>query len=188
MPSIGERLLVLSVLAAISACGESSEPPLVAEEILQLNTEASQVAFGLDHYMTEEGVRRARVQADTAFYIEDRTLIELHGMEVWFYDQDGRVTSILTSREGTYDWNTGDMTAEGDVVVLNPEEGRRIETSIMHYDRMDDRIWGDEFTRIIEQDGSVVEGAAFETDSRMDEVDLTSMRVVRPSGERSPRR
>lgn len=184
MTSNRERYLTLLTMAAL-ACGESSEPPLVAEEILELNTQAGQVAFGLDHYMTEEGVRRARVQADTAFYIEDRTLIELHGMEVWFYDEGGRVTSILTAREGTYDWNTRDMTAEGDVVVLNPEEGRRIETSIMHYDRAQDRIWGDEFTRIFQANGTVVEGTAFETNSRMDQVDLTSTRVVRPSGEPS---
>jgi hypothetical protein len=46
-----------------------------------------------------------------------------------------------------------------------------------------DRIWGDEPVTMIEADGTVVEGTAFETNSRMDRVDLTSSRIVRPASQ-----
>ena len=162
------------------ACGESGEPPLVAEEILQLNPRANQVVFGMDHYMADEGIRRAHVKADTAFFIEDESLVELRVMEVTFFNAEGDTTSVLTSREGTYDWDTGNMTANIDVVVVNPRENRRVETSVLNYNSSLDRIWGDQPTTITEADGTVIEGTAFETNSRMDRVDLTSAHIVRP--------
>lgn len=177
-----KRSLVCAALAAsaLAACGERADTPLVAEEILQLNAKANQVVIGLEHYVTEEGVRRARVVADTAFFLEDQTTVELRVMRVTFYDANGRVTSVLTARRGTYDWETTDMVAEEDVVVINPDEGRRIETSVMYYSRRDDRIWGDAPTKMIEVDGTVVEGSAFESNSSLDEVHLTSARLVKP--------
>jgi LPS export ABC transporter protein LptC len=164
----------------LAACGDTGEPPLVAEDVLQLNQEANQVVFGLTHWVTSEGIRRARVEADTAFFIEDEATVELRMMKVIFFDAAGDTTSVLTAREGEYDWNTQDMVAERDVVVVIPKDGRRVETSVLYYNRTEDRIWGDEPTKIWEPDGMVTEGTAFETNSRMDQVEITSPRVVRP--------
>jgi hypothetical protein len=178
-------LAVWIVAAALVSCREGSEPPLVAEEILRLNEAANQVVFGLDHYVTTEGVRRAHVEADTAFFLEGKPMVDLRVMHVTFFDAEGDTTSILTARAGTYNWNTGDMTAKEDVVVVIPREGRRIETSVLYYDRARDRIWGDQLTRMFEADGTVMEGTAFETNSRMDRIDLTSPRLIRPAAETS---
>ncbi len=174
-------LAVWIVALALVSCREGGEPPLVAEEILRLNEAANQVVLGLDHYVTAEGVRRAHVEADTAFFLEGKPLIELRVMRVTFFDAVGDTTSILTARHGTYNWNSGDMTAKDEVVVLIPREGRRIETSVLYYDRAHDRIWGDELTRMFEADGTIMEGTAFETNSNMDRIDLTSPRLIRPA-------
>jgi LPS export ABC transporter protein LptC len=177
------RILVVACLSALTACGDSGEPPLVAEDVLSLNEEANQVVFGLEHWVTSEGIRRARVDADTAFFIEDRAQVELRVMHVVFFDAAGDTTSILTSVTGTYDWNTQDMVAEQDVVVVNPRDGARVETSILYYNRAEDRIWGDQPTKMWKSDGTVVEGTAFETNSRMDDVELTALRVVQRGGQ-----
>jgi LPS export ABC transporter protein LptC len=179
--------IVLTAGFFLVACSEGGEPPLVAEEILQLNPRANQVVFGMDHYMAQEGIRRAHVKADTAFFIEDESLVELRIMEVTFFDAEGDTTSVLTALEGTYDWNSGNMTAKIDVVVVNPRDNRIVETSVLNYDSKSDRIWGDRPTTITEADGTVIEGTAFETNSRMDRVDLTSAHIVRP-GTRQPQR
>jgi LPS export ABC transporter protein LptC len=168
------------------ACGESGEPPLVAEEILQLNPEADQVGFGIEHYVTANGIRRALVEADTAFYLEGRPVVELRVLRVTFYDVDGEETSVLTSREGTYDWDNGDMTARTDVVVVNRAEGRRLETSVLYYLRAEDRIWSDEHTTMIQADGTTIEGSYFESDSRMGQINLDSPRLTRPGAQPPP--
>jgi LPS export ABC transporter protein LptC len=168
------------------ACGESGEPPLVAEEVLQLNPDANQVVFGLEHYVTADGIRRALVEADTAFFLEGRPIVELRVLRVTFYNLDGEETSVLTSREGTYDWDNGDMTAKVDVVVVNRVEGRRLETSVLYYVRPEDRIWSDEHTTMIEADGTTIEGTSFESDSRMEQINLTSPRLTRPGTQPPP--
>ncbi len=148
------------------ACGESGEPPLVAEEILQLNPEAN--------------------EADTAFFLEGRPVVELRVLRVTFYNIAGEETSVLTSLEGTYDWDNGDMTARNDVVVVNRAEGRRLETSVLYYLRPEDRIWSDEPTTMIQADGTIIEGTAFESDSRMEQINLDSPRMTRPGTQPPP--
>lgn len=181
------RAIATSCLAFwLLACGESAEPPLVAEEVLQLNPDANQVAFGLEHYVTAGGIRRALVEADTAFFLEGRPVVELRVVRVTFYNEEGEETSILTSREGTYDWDNGDMTAKDDVVVVNRAEGRRLETSVLYYLRPEDRIWSDEHTTMFYADGTIIEGTAFESDSRMEQINLDSPRVTRPGAQPPP--
>ncbi len=185
IPSRSVAIVCLGSLGLLS-CGEGGEPPLVAEEILQLNPEANQVVFGLEHYVTTDGIRRALVEADTAFFLENRSLVELRELQVTFYNASGEETSVLTSREGTYDWQNGDMTARTDVVVINRAEERRIETSVLNYRRDEDRIWSDESTTMYEADGTVIEGTAFESDSRMERIDLSSPRLTRPGSQPPP--
>ncbi len=172
---------MISVLClfGLSACRDGNEPALVAEEVLRLNAEANQVVFNLQHFVTARGVRRAEIKADTAFFLEDKAIVELRVVEVTFFDHMGEVTSILTSRDGTYDWNSSDMVARNDVVVENPAEGRTIKTSVLHYQQAADRIWSDAPTEMIEADGAVIRGTAFESNPRMDRVDLTSPEMIR---------
>ncbi|UCC72692.1 MAG: LPS export ABC transporter periplasmic protein LptC [Gemmatimonadota bacterium] len=176
-------LAMVGLCCCLMSCAEGGEPPLVAEEILQLNPEANQVVFGLEHFVATGGIRRALVEADTAFFLEGRSLVELRELHVTFYNANGEETSVLTAREGTYDWDNGDMTAKTDVVVVNRAEGRRIETSVLYYHRDEDRIWSDEPTKMIEADGTVIEGTAFESDSRMEQIDLTDPRLTRPGSQ-----
>ncbi|UCF19550.1 MAG: LPS export ABC transporter periplasmic protein LptC [Gemmatimonadota bacterium] len=179
------RIRWIALILSLSACRDSAEPPVVAEEILQRVADANQVMFGVQHYVTAGGIRRANVEGDTAYFLETEGIVKISGnVRVTFFDSEGDTTSVLTSKKGTYDWNTGDMTAEVDVVVVNPREGRRIETSVLYYDQTGDRIWSDKETRMIEADGTIVEGTAFESSSGMKEVDLTSARMVRPGVQR----
>jgi LPS export ABC transporter protein LptC len=169
------------IVLTLAACRDQAETPLVPEDILALNEEADQVMFGVDHYVTSDGIRKAHIVADTAFNIEDESIIDLRGdMKVTFFDRDGNITSILTAEEGSYHWDTGNMTARKNVVVVSPDERRRLETSVLNYNRSQDRIWSEETTRMFEPDGTVVEGTAFESDSSMENIELTSATFVQP--------
>ncbi len=174
------------LLLVLTSCRDSGEPPVVDEDILQSVADANQVLFGSQHYISSGGMPRANVEADTAFILEDQGLVKLRDVRVTFFDSSGDTTSVLTSRNATYDWNSGDMTAENDVLVVNAREGRRIETSVLYYNQTEDRIWSDQDTRMIEADGTVVEGTAFESKSDMKEVDLTSAVMTRPGVQRQP--
>jgi LPS export ABC transporter protein LptC len=186
MSTSARAIAALCLALCPLACGEGGEPPLVAEEILQLNPDANMVMFGLESHVTAGGIRRALVEADTAFFLEGRPIVELRGVRVTFYNENGEEASVLTSREGTYDRDNGDMTAKDDVVVANRSEGRRLETSVLYYLRPEDRIWSDKHTKMIYADGTVVEGTAFESDSRIEQVNLDSPRMTRPGSQPPP--
>lgn len=172
-------MAVPALIFLLAACREGQEPTLVAEDVLDQVAEANKVAININHLVTAGGVRRAEIEADTAYFLEEKATVELRGVHATLFDQVGATSSVLTSREGTYYWSTGDMIARKDVVVRNPAEGRTIKTSILHYEQAADRIWSDQPTEMIEADGTVIKGTSFESNTRMDRVDLTSPEMVR---------
>src|ERR1700716_567127 len=114
---------VCSLLLAV-AC-KSGTPVTATQAVLD---SADQVLIGMTHYVTDAGVLRARVRADTAYFFSNTQRAELRNVHVTFYDQTGRPTSTLTSREGTNHWRTGDMEARGNVVVIRDKDGGTMRT------------------------------------------------------------
>ena len=65
---------------------------------------ADQVLLDMSHYVTDDGIQRAHVRADTAYFYSPVQTAELRKVHITFYDPRGAETSTLTSREGTYHW------------------------------------------------------------------------------------
>jgi LPS export ABC transporter protein LptC len=114
-------LSVLSVLSVLS-CEDTGVRPTTT---VQAPDSADQVLEGFSHYVTNEGVRRSRVEADTAFYYEATQVTELRKIKVVFFDLKGEEGSTLTAERGTYRWQDGSMEATGKVRVVSPD-GRRL--------------------------------------------------------------
>jgi len=104
---------------------------------------ADQVLIGMTHYVTQEGILRARVQADTAYFYSGTQRAELRNVHVTFYDVTGRATSTLTSKEGTHHWRTGDMQARGTVVVIRDKDGGTMRTEVMDYNQSRNQVSSD---------------------------------------------
>jgi len=129
-------LSVLSVLLVPPACEESGAKPTTT---VQASDSADQVLEGFSHYVTRDGVRRSRVEADTAFFYENTQVTQLEKIRVVFYDTRGEEGSTLTARAGTYRWQDGSMEANGDVVVVSPD-GRRLKTEVLKFDNTTNTI------------------------------------------------
>jgi len=119
------------------ACSSVDTPPTTVTS----PDSADQVGYNVTHILTSDGIRRMRLEADSAYAYLRAQRHELFGITVTFYSPDGVETSTLTAREGTYDWRTGNMEARGDVVTVSPE-GNRLETSVLQYDRARNQIVG----------------------------------------------
>src|SRR5437667_12703879 len=98
-------------LLLILAC-KSGTPVTATQAVLD---SADQVLLGMSHYVTESGVLRARVRADTAYFFSNSQRAELRNVHVTFYDLTGRSTSTLRSTEGPHHGRRGGMEAHGDV-------------------------------------------------------------------------
>jgi LPS export ABC transporter protein LptC len=162
--------LVGAVGLVAGACGGLEQPPTARTGA----DSADQVGYGVTHILTADGVRRMRLVADSAYAYLGPQRHELFGITVTFYAPNGVETSTLTAREGTYEWRSGNMEARGDVVTISPD-GRRLETSILQYDRATDQIVGPAAFRWRTPDQDV-EGEGFTTDPELRNVQTTRAR------------
>lgn len=160
-----------SVLLAsiVAACGGESTAP--GATVGDVDLPADQIAYELQHVMTDKGVRKADLRADTAYFKESDSRVQLVGVELDFFDENGVQSGHLTSRTGDYDRRFGAMTARGAVVLTIQKDGgnRRIETEELHYDLSGDRIWSEKPT-VSREGNTVYRGSSFTSDAKFQNV------------------
>ena len=121
--------------------------------------------------MSDRGVQRALLEADTAFTYEDNSRFELRTVRSTFYTETGVKDATLTSRQGTYNVRSGNMEARGNVVVISTD-GRRLDTPQLRYDPGRNEISGDS-SFVLTRPGDELSGIGFKTDP-----DLTRINVL----------
>jgi LPS export ABC transporter protein LptC len=167
-------LSALSVFSALSAaaCEDTGVKPTTT---VQAPDSADQILMGFSHYVTNNGVLRSRVEADTAFFYEATQTNELHHIKVVFFDVKGAESSTLTARRGSYRWQDGSMEASGNVVVVSPD-GRKLTTEVLKYDNATNTIYTDRhFT--FDRGEEHLEGNSFRSDP-----DFRNVVTDRPRG------
>jgi LPS export ABC transporter protein LptC len=171
------RRAILSVLSAVSvfsalSCEDTGVRPTTT---VQASDSADQVLEGFSHYVTNNGILRSRVEADTAFFFEPTQMNELHHVKIVFFDLKGAESSTLTAKRGTYRWQDGSMQATGNVVVVSPD-GRRLATDVLKYDNATNTILTDRhFT--FDRGEEHLEGNSFRSDP-----DFKNVVTDRPRG------
>ena len=128
----GNGLTLLAAMLAMGplACTDPGARPTIT---LQSADTADQVLEGMRHYITENGVRRSLVEADTAYIYENTQTADLRRLKVTFFDDHGTQTSVITADSGTYLMRNGSMKARGNVVATTPD-GRRLTSAMLDYD------------------------------------------------------
>lgn len=151
-------------LAASSGCGTESTTPSVVADASQLP--ADNVILGVEHTMTKNGVRTGVLNSDTAYLHEASREMDLRGVALQFYSDNGTPSGTLTSTSGEYDIGTGAFVARGDVLLVTrgPEGERRVETEELHYDVEGDRLWS-EVPFVMREGGRTTRGTSFRSDA-----------------------
>jgi LPS export ABC transporter protein LptC len=157
---------------AATACEESGARPTAT---MPAPDSADQVLEGFSHYVTADGIRRSRVEADTAYFYEATQVTNLVRPKVTFYDLKGVESSTLTAASGVYRWQDGSMEANRNVVVVSPD-GRRLRTERLRYDSRANQISTDvHFT--FDRGEEHLEGNSFRSDP-----DFRNVVTDRPRG------
>jgi LPS export ABC transporter protein LptC len=156
------------VIAAGAACAEKAAVPTVAQNRNLLADSADQVMFRIRTVLTDRGMLRADLRADTAFFFNDNTKIELRAVNTTFYTNTGQKSAVLTSREGTYDTRLHQTEARKDVVVVS-EDGRRLTTSQLRFQEQRNEISSDS-AFVLTEPGRRVQGVGFVSDPNLKNV------------------
>jgi LPS export ABC transporter protein LptC len=159
------------ILAATAACRDTSTP--TARPAATTADSADQTMFGVQFFVTDAGLRRAEVKADTAYMFEENTRTELRVVKATFFQSAGDKDSDLTSRQGTYNSRIGSMEARGDVVV-NSVAGRKLTTPHLRFDPTRNEISSDSTFELRERNGRILRGIGFVSDP-----DLNAVRVLK---------
>jgi len=157
--------------ALVSACDTGIKPTAT----ISAADSADQVLEGMSHYMTNDGVLRAHVLADTAYMYSPSQTAELRNVHITFYDTRGAQTSTLTSREGTYHWRSGDMEARGSVVVVRTDSAT-LRTEVIRYSQTKNQVSSDH-DFIFDEPTRHIEGEGFTSDP-----DFKIVTALRPKG------
>lgn len=137
---------------------EGKGPPPGPDQVL----ERSSITF------TSAGKRTAVVYADRiSKYLKEEKEI-LQGVKAQFYDQEGKISSTLTSQEGTVREGRNEVEAKGGVVVVT-SEGVRLETPLLRWNSLTNQVYTDSLVKI-SREGDVVTGLGMEADPELKQV------------------
>jgi LPS export ABC transporter protein LptC len=162
-------LLAVAFLAVAStACSSKKQPPVATQS--PLADSADQVMYGAKFNLTDGGLARAQLHADTAYFFDDNTRIELENVNTTFFTATGAKDAVLTSRRGTYNSRTSDMVARQNVVVIS-EDGRRLTTPELSYNQQRNQISSDS-AFVMTEPNRRLEGIGFRSDPNMKNIQI----------------
>jgi LPS export ABC transporter protein LptC len=163
-------LLAAAFTVAASACTTKKQPPVAAHS--SLADSADQIMYGRSFVLTDQGLERAKLVFDTAFFFEDNTRIEFFKVDMTFFTVTGAKDAVLTSDRGTYNSRTSAMIARRNVVVVS-EDGRRLTTPELLYSQQLNQISSDS-AFVLTEPNRRLEGVGFRSDP-----DMKNIRILK---------
>ncbi len=160
--------LVMVISFFFLACADKKALPSARGGGSPLADSADQVMFGARFVLNDEGLNRARLKADTAYFFDDNTRVELENVHTTFFNAAGAQDAVLTSRRGTYNTRLGNMVARQNVVVVS-QDGRRLTTSELVYDQPRNEISSDS-AFVMTEPNRRLEGIGFRSDPDMNNI------------------
>jgi LPS export ABC transporter protein LptC len=150
-------------LVAATACDRTAEPPLT--HVPSLVDSAEQVLFGVTTILTNKGVERGTMTADTIFVFHDQTQFDLRRVRVAFRDSTGAPSGTMVADSGRYDMRTEVLDGWGHVVITSTK-GERLETPQLRYNQATNVITSDT-SFVLTQGDRVQRGIGLVTDPNL---------------------
>jgi LPS export ABC transporter protein LptC len=156
-----------AAMLVAGGCKSGKTPPLAARD--PLADSADQVFYHAKSRLTDHGVMKSELHADTGYFFDDNTRIEMRVDTTYFFTATGAPNAVLTSREGTYNTRTGNMEARGDVIVTGVD-GRRLTTPQLRYAQAQNQISSDSPFVLTDTTHRQTTGVGFTSDPDMNNV------------------
>jgi LPS export ABC transporter protein LptC len=177
-------VLGLLVVAAITGCRKDKAQAV--RRVATTADSADQILYKMGVILTDRGVQRAELKADTGYSFEDNTRYELRFLTTTFFGKEGARTGVLTAKRGTYNLRANVMEARQDVVVLGVD-GKKLTSPMVRFEQFRNMIVSDS-PFVLTEGERRLEGIGFESDPQMLSVKVRQLsrgrgaRIVLPSG------
>jgi LPS export ABC transporter protein LptC len=170
----GVFILLATVLLTAAACPGGNGKTQVKAKATKtvIPDSADQIIFGGRIFLTDQGVSKGVLLADTILTYEDGTRMELRRLNVTFYTSMGIKDGVLTAKAGTYNSRLSRLDARGDVIVVR-DDGKRLTSPQLVYDQVRNQIFTDS-AFVLNEPSRTFTGLGFESDPQ-----LTKFRCLR---------
>lgn len=170
--------LVFALAAAVwIGCGKKTETPVSSGARVRDAEIPSQEGWKSSIILTRAGKRQAVIRyGHMAEYESSQTAVFDQGVQVDFYDVQGKHSSRLTSERGRYDENSEDIAAEGRVVVVS-DTGVTLKTERLNWSHRTEKIVTEDLVTITTREGDTLHGFGFESTA-----DLSRWVIKQPRG------
>jgi LPS export ABC transporter protein LptC len=125
---------------AFSGCRKSAQPPIVGGP--SLADSAEQVLFDVHSMLTDHGVKRGDMYADTVYVFNDQTRFVMRRVRATFNTTLGAPNGSLRGDRGMYDLRAQTLEGYGNVVVTG-SEGRKLTSNHLKYTQTTNMISSD---------------------------------------------
>ena len=157
-------LFAAILVVALAGCEEKVKPSVLSG--VSSSQLPSQESWNSTITFSDSGIVKAIVNAGHIYAYDNSRVTYLDsGVVVDFFDEFGRHTTVLTSRQGTVDEGTNNLEAIGNVVVKS-DSGTVVYTEKMFWNNQRQLIHSPEFVRIISPKEQL-QGTGFESDHNL---------------------
>lgn len=157
--------VVPALLLGVTQCSREQTTAVQAAASSAIPDSADQVMQNGRVVLTDQGVSKGLLLADTVYIYESGARLELRQVHVTFYTAVGDKDGILTSRQATYNTRLSRLEARGNVILL-AEDGRRLDTEQLVYDQQRNQIFSDS-AFVLNRPPQQISGIGFESDPQL---------------------
>ncbi len=152
--------LVAAIIVAVLGCGATSEPPIA--HVPSVADSAEQVMVQFSSVLTNKGVERGTMTADTAFVFNDQTRFDFRNVHVDFATGTGEPNGTMRADSGRYNMRTEVLDGWGHVVITTTK-GERLETPQLRFNQATNLVSSDT-SFVLTQGDKVSRGIGFNAD------------------------
>jgi len=160
------RLLVMALLvaAAATACKKQGSAPPVSSTAT-LADSAEQVMINIHFMLTDKGVARGELFADTAYIFDENRRYDLRKVRTTFNTATGAKDGVMSADRGKYSLNQQVLEGYGNVVIVT-NDGRKLTTPQLKYMQGLNEVSSDSaFT--LTRPGQTLSGIGFKADPQL---------------------
>ena len=160
-------LSAVVLLFAALACREQGATPPVKRGTTMADS-AEQLMLDVRALMTDRGVQRGELFADTAYVFDDQTRFELRKVRATFNTSTGTKDGVMSADRGQYSFREQKLEGYGNVVIVTTE-GKRLSSPHMRYTQATNEVSSDSAFTLVEP-GRSLSGIGFRADPQLTRV------------------
>ena len=160
------RVLAWAALSVplLAACERNGSAPPV-ETRATLADSAEQVLFNVHSLLTDKGVQRGEMFADTAFVFDDNTRFELRKIRAVFNTATGAKDGVMSADRGHYSIRQQVLEGFGNVVIVT-NDGKRVTAPQLRYMQGLNEVSSDSAYTLV-RPGETLSGVGFKADPQL---------------------